>query len=142
MTTIAWRGSILAADSALTCGTTLGAATKLLRMRGVAYGFAGDFAAIRQFIDAVSAGHDPLKIRIKGQFDCLMLRPEGCYLMQSNSYPILWEGEFWAIGTGSDYALGAMATGATAKRAVQIASIFDPNTAPPIQWAQVRQRRS
>ena len=43
-----------------------------------------------------------------------------------------------AIGSGSEYALGAMAMGASAKRAVQIASRFDPSTGRGVTVAKVR----
>lgn len=38
------------------------------------------------------------------------------------------EDGFYGIGSGSDYAVGALYAGATAQRAVEIASQLDPNT--------------
>lgn len=35
---------------------------------------------------------------------------------------------FFSIGSGSDYAMGALAAGATVGKAIEIASRFDPNT--------------
>lgn len=35
---------------------------------------------------------------------------------------------FYAIGSGGDYALGALEAGSTPEKAVQIASLYDPNT--------------
>jgi len=41
---------------------------------------------------------------------------------------------FWAIGSGKDLAIGAMAMGATAIQAVQIAYHFDPHTDHQVDW--------
>ena len=38
---------------------------------------------------------------------------------------------FWAIGSGSQFAKGAMAVGASARDAVEVASAFDVYTGPP-----------
>jgi hypothetical protein len=47
--------------------------------------------------------------------------------------PIPIEEPFIAIGSGSAYAMGAMAAGASAERAIAIAVEFDPNTGKGIQ---------
>ena len=144
MTTIAWRGSELASDSALTYGSSQSKAIKIIKLPGVAYGLAGDASSICQFIDMVRDGGDPFDTKIKGDFDCLMLTPDGCFLVQNGSYPIPWMTEFWAIGSGSDYAIGAMAASkrVTARRAVEIAAEHDTNSALPVQLARVRRRRA
>ena len=38
------------------------------------------------------------------------------------------ENDFWAVGSGEEYALGAMAMGASAAQAVEVASQFDVYT--------------
>lgn len=143
MTTIAWRGSVLASDSAITYGNTQGVCRKLIKAPGVAYGLAGDASSIFQFIDMIREGVDPFDIKIKGDFDCLMLNRDGCYFIQRNDYPIALEGDFWAIGSGSEFAIGAMAASkrVTARKAIEIACKYNPGTQPPISWARVRQRR-
>ena len=42
------------------------------------------------------------------------------------------EGEFFSYGSGSTAAIAAMHAGASAPRAVEIACLVDPNSAPPV----------
>jgi hypothetical protein len=143
LTTIAWRGTEIAADSALSHGSTQGQAIKIVRTRYAAYGLAGEMHAIRQFIDKITSGEAPNKIKIRGDFECLMLTQDGCSLIQRCDYPIPLEGEFWAIGSGADYAIGAMAASKkiTARKAVIIATQYDAFSRPPIQWARIQRRK-
>lgn len=47
--------------------------------------------------------------------------------------PIEIEDDYYAIGSGSDYAMGAMAMGASPSQAIKIAAIYDPSTGPDVQ---------
>lgn len=73
-------------------------------------------------------------------FELLLLHPDGSLYVASDqialSGPI--ESEFYAVGTGDDLAIGAMAMGASAEEAVRIASRFDPHTGPEVTaWRPV-----
>lgn len=140
MTTIAWRGEVLAADSALTHGTVRGIFNKTLRTRGAAYGFAGDVAAIKAASKMLLAGIPLDRIKVKGDFEALMLRPDGCYFTQKGSEPFLWPGEYWAIGSGAEVALGAMYAGLSARQAVEAAILHDSGSQGPVVWHRVRRR--
>lgn len=131
-------------DSALTYGHSQSKAIKIIKRPGVAYGLAGDASSISQFIAMVRDGGDPFETKIKGDFDCLMLTKDGCFLVQNGDYPIPWMTEFWAIGSGAEYAIGAMASSKkiSARRAVEIACEYDTNSALPVQLARVRHRRA
>lgn len=63
-------------------------------------------------------------------FQLLLLTPAGeVYVARDNaelSGPIA--SDYFAIGSGEDYAMGAMAMGATATRAVDVAAMFDAHT--------------
>jgi ATP-dependent protease HslVU (ClpYQ) peptidase subunit len=48
--------------------------------------------------------------------------------------------EFVAVGSGSEYALGALAAGMGAKRAVEIATRFDPQTGKGVDVVRVVKR--
>lgn len=141
MTTVAWRGSVLASDSAVTQDNRQTSCTKMLRMPGVAYGFAGDLSEIWHFVEKVKAGTPLEKIKLKGEFECLMLRPDGCFFMSSDLRPSPVEGEYWAIGSGAEYALGAMFYGKTARQGVAAAIAHDPHTAGEIRAYRITQRR-
>jgi ATP-dependent protease HslVU (ClpYQ) peptidase subunit len=142
MTTVAWRGEVLAADSALTCGNMQGKFTKILRKRGVAYGFCGDADAVHTVMGLLSGGahHAELK-RLKADLGILILTPEGCFLSDQDMQPLKLENEFWAIGSGAEYAMGAMAAGKSAAQAVEIACQFDPHSNGPVVTHKVRRKR-
>lgn len=46
--------------------------------------------------------------------------------------------KMWAVGSGSDYAKGAMAMGADVRKAVEVASLFDVNTGRGIETMTVK----
>lgn len=141
MTTVAWRGSVLATDSALTCGNMQGKFTKLLKMRGMAYGFCGDADQVVRTIALLSMNTPYTELKkVKGDIGILVLTTDGCLMMDNDMQPIPVENEFWAMGSGAEYAMGAMAAGKNAKQAVEIACQFDPGSRLPLQHATVRQR--
>lgn len=64
----------------------------------------------------------------------LLVKPDGgVYLSRDSLYfagPI--HCEYYAIGSGADFALGAMAMGASAERAVEVACSLDPHCGAPV----------
>ena len=64
----------------------------------------------------------------------------GCYLYADSLRPIPLGQCKWAIGTGEDYALGAMDAGASAKRAVEIASARDINSGMGVDTLTLRKK--
>jgi hypothetical protein len=85
----------------------------------------------------LSEGSDPDKEPDIDE-DCgywiLKVDPEGQVFFARNSTQFAGplEGQFWSVGSGELYAIGAMAQGATAEEAVAIACDLDPWTARPI----------
>lgn len=67
-------------------------------------------------------------------FTMLVVKPNGEAYYANNSFLIAGPltGEYFAIGSGSDYAQGAMAMGASAEQAVEIAARFDVWSGAPI----------
>ena len=51
-------------------------------------------------------------------------------------------GSAWAIGSGREFSMGAMAHGATAEQAVHVASIYDLYTGPTTQVEQIARWRT
>ena len=161
MTTIAFRDKILAADSAETWsseegGTSLGSCEKLFRIRTggkrkreVVIGTAGGSYLGMVFVDwykrtGGNGAIDPPAIlrdaHLEEDFDCLVW--DSGKLLVSNHLCRLVEVQmpfgFFAVGSGRKVALGAMAAGANAYRAVQIAATFDPYTRAPIRTMRLR----
>lgn len=137
MTTIAWDGTTLAADRQTTWGGTPTRTRKLFRAKasdgrvfiGGCSGLHHECEAVRRWLQG---GHEP------GRLDevCTMLidRHRRVWIMNERK---LWApvGRHpWAIGSGSDYALGALEHGATAREAVLIATRLDVNTGKGVDW--------
>lgn len=148
MTTIAWDGRRIAADSQVTYeGEASGhrkhkCATKLFRKIVVVDGDAeeviiatqGDASAANLFVkwfDGTEKEAPEIFAYDPPDFTCLVWFKHGLY-----EYDAYCVGEkvcepFYAIGSGSKAALGAMHMGADALKAVQVAAEIDPYTSGP-----------
>ena len=70
------------------------------------------------------------------EYDFLAVLPDGkAIFMTGWGLPILIEHEYYAIGSGCEYAMGALEMGATAADAVLVACKLDVNCAKPVQYA-------
>lgn len=141
MTTIAYRDGVLAADSKAYGGLYKGSPGAKAKLHKIA---SGDLAGWIVGISTNNVGGDKLLLAwleagaplpssdsVKpDQFTILALNPAGeLFLANDNlslSGPIC--SEFYAIGSGDDFAMGAMAMGADAAQAVGIAALFDCHT--------------
>lgn len=143
MTTIAYDGESLAADSQETSETEAGGATKhvcakLFRKRvgegrkayDVIIATAGETFPGMVFVDWYGSGKDIPRVLIDHDpdFTVLILTPHG--LLEADKYcrPIERTEKFYAIGSGRKEALAAMACGKSAADAVRIAARFDNYT--------------
>lgn len=145
MTTIAIRGKVIAYDSRCTAGTTIvpdGPKAIIIPKHNIVVASAGTASAIVRVIRQLTALAELLWVideDFKSAKDVTILTLDA----KGNSYVIdaagwrLMEGEFYAIGSGTDAALAAMHMGADALRAVEIAAMVDANTGPPFQVLRV-----
>lgn len=129
MTTIAYRDGVIAADTFLTTprGDVLGEFRKISSRGRLLVGVAGDTAACQTFLrwfDRGAAGPPPPMKRITA-------------IVVRQGHPLIYAhagrwcelaAPFFAIGSGCEYAMGALAAGASAREAVEIASRFDTAT--------------
>lgn len=143
MTTIAWDGKSMAADSMLVGSFGLVSRTqhKIRRGRDYIVGWAGNYAQydkwwaeaeLLSFSEVFKRGYPEWK---DGENDpAIMIIYDGLIYLHTQGLFYLHEGTMdevlpcWAIGTGRDFALGAMASGKSAFGAVLIASNFDQST--------------
>lgn len=145
MTTIAFRDGILAAD---TRGTDEGyhpgiyRTEKLFRVGEAVVATAGDDSTGMLFVDWFTARQKGKRVKppaalVLGaegaDFCVLVLMGEGLFWADKWCRLIKVSDEFYAIGSGSPYAMGAMAKGATAEEAVRIAMRWDPHTGGEVQ---------
>jgi hypothetical protein len=143
MTTVAFDGNKIAADTmAVDFGNRVQYPVYKLRHQG-RYIFAGSGAmpTFEAFIEWFEAGcpkempHVPEDTSYHGHL--LVFDLEGgenfCFApWPKQFYPHTFSAPY-AVGSGMDFALAAMACGKDAEEAVKIASLFDPNTGGPVQ---------
>lgn len=142
MTTIAWDGVSLAADKQMGGRYTAG---KIFPLGGGCYlAGAGIYDQIVEVATWVVQGADedkkPKFEHAEDASDILIVDAEGkAYWL---TWPFLRRVEltekFVAVGSGAEYAIGAMAMGASARRAVQIATRFDPYTGKGMTVVKVK----
>lgn len=141
MTTIAYRDGVLAADSKAYGGrycASPGEKVKLHRITdgrcagwivGISTNNVGGDAMILDWINR-GAPLPTTSDTKPDQFIVLAVDPGGSLHLANDNYafsgPI--KADRYAVGSGADFALGAMAMGATAEQAIEVASSLDPHT--------------
>lgn len=145
MTTIAYKGGIIAADSRETYTTEAGGATvnrceklfrKKVNRRDVIIGTAGGSYAGMIFVDWYGSGKSPpevlLDLDLEEDFDVLILDHGKVFVCNHLCRPVEIIDPFCAVGSGRKAALAAMHCGRSAREAVRIACLIDPYSALPI----------
>jgi len=144
MTTIAFDGALLVADT-LCCWVNIKeqrVVTKIQFSKGRYFAVAGTDGLMQYLIDWFEKGADVGKLpatphgwtlavveRRGGEWVSTQYdngQPHGCAMPAK-----------WAIGTGKEFALGAMHVGASALDAVSAARDLDVHTGGPLQWFSV-----
>jgi len=140
MTTIAVRFSTMemAADSLISGDGFSYNAQKFRKLRSSVIGAAGDWHHVLQFFDR-------LKKKKPLDNDCdicaIELRRDGIYVYESTIIPTKIQQDFYAIGTGAGYAIASMHYGKSPLEAVELASLYDPNTKGPIEVVKLGRSR-
>lgn len=151
MTTIVYRDGIMAADSRVTTESEAGGhivhqCVKLFRKNGAIIGLQGESSPGMFFLEWFSSNKpkSPPSALMESEADfcALVLTKKGLFEYDKwcNAEPVMLPRHrpFHAIGSGAKAAFGALAMGATARRAVAIACAFDPYTAPPVVWMALK----
>ena len=145
MTTVAWRGGYMAADSLLVRGGGIkGTATKIHRVGDYVIGTAGTLMDCVAFVRWWQDRDRPLDFRAfrndgsdAPDLHALVAGPDGVEVWTEHLQPVPVETEFYAIGSGAMAAMAAMYMGASAAEAVRIASLVDQYTGGEIQVLEV-----
>jgi hypothetical protein len=133
MTTIAYAHGCMAADSMISSsGGFFGSAKKLVAgPRGASYlaAAAGNVATSRQFLAWAAGGlvGDPPKMKSpegNSAIGVILYAQDRFLIFDIDGWNEL-EADIFAVGSGSDFAKGALAAGATPEEAVRIACRFD-----------------
>lgn len=134
MTTIAYRDGVMAGDTAVTDrGTYCGASRKVFHHGGALLGFCGCLGAMAQVRDWFLAGAEGEPPELSGDSEGLIIRTDGkAEWLGPPRKRVEIDGDYFAIGSGFQIAMGALAAGASAERAIEIACDMDVLTRRPI----------
>jgi len=142
MTTIVYRDGVMAADSRAFAGdrNPIGYKTKIRAMVvddvaylvGVSSPAPGYGEAVLNWFEAGMDIHDTPPMPEQG-FTLLAVDAGGQGYYAANSFYLSGPltNEWWAIGSGDEFAIGALRSGATAVEAVAVAKEFDQWTGGP-----------
>lgn len=136
MSTVAWdgRGHSIAADRQATCNDQAFTCTKIWKLASgevvAATGYASSAQAMVRWYES---GADPALFPECQKSDefwtrLIVARRGWCGFYERHPFVVQVEDPFAAWGSGSSFALGALAQGATARKAVEVASMFDINS--------------
>lgn len=140
MTTIVYRDGVMAADSRAYAGdsSTIGMKTKIHRLDdgtlfGASSNAVGADGILRRWVEAgcLPAQASDMK---PDTFEVLLVRPNGDVFYAHDNLGLTGPltADFFAIGSGDKYAKGALRMGASAVKAVEVASLEDAWTGGPI----------
>lgn len=140
MTTIATDGRSIAADGRMTAAGEIRTEThaKLRELPdGSWVGGAGDtnaiIAAVRELSLSLTERRDP--VATEGDYTLLRLYPSGAILLYGTRLDaaVFVDAPF-TIGSGGEFARGALAAGASLKKAMRIAATYNWGTGPLNQY--------
>jgi hypothetical protein len=134
LSVVAYRDGVMAADSRINSGDTHHyTMDKMIRGNsGELIGVVGDVAEIQRFMNWYTGGEE--EQGPKKNFDALVVLDDGQVVGYFDDLvPIPLHGSYFAIGSGSDIALGAMSMGATAEEAVVKACEHSSSCGLPIK---------
>lgn len=142
MTTIAYVGGIMAADTLMSRGREITTGAKKIFATGhYLIGFSGSYGVIPALLEFLKDGEGATdgdatlfhkvwadKPDFAEEFCVLLVNRHGTVFYGGDTPPVIVARPFEAIGTGAQFAIGSMAYGAGAKRAVKIAAGLDAFT--------------
>lgn len=141
MSTIVWDGTTLAADKQATNCNTRRTTSKIWKHDDKLLAAHGDLVcaeAMRNWI--VNDDMDPNKYPTFAESDdphFWVITKAGILVFERKPYPLVFEDKYIADGSGRDFAMGALAMGANAIKAVEVASKFDIYTGMGVEWLRL-----
>lgn len=131
MTTIAAKVSTgeIAADSMVSGDDSFYLVEKLRKGKASIYGACGDWDKILKFYQVLESGGD---LDSDTDVTVLELRNDGIWIYEGTIIPARIKNDFWAVGTGANYAIAAMHLGLSPAEAVKIACMYDACSNEPI----------
>ena len=140
VTTIAYRDGILAVDSQVSDGNRFdGTMKKWARGDGWIAAMAGaaNRFQVMETLCVTATGYPVFdKSMLSDSEELIVVTSLGLFFCNSNGY-FQMQAPFYVSGSGGSIAMGAMAHGATAEEAVQIACKYDTKTCEPVHVLRV-----
>lgn len=127
MSVVAWDGKTLAADCQGMIGDMRVRTTKIFqRKSGAVMATVGDMAAGLELIQWFDQGHPYQAFPRDKEHEAVLIVAEGGRVRKCSGVPIWIDvcEPFMAWGSGKEFAMGAMAMGASAREAVEVACRF------------------
>lgn len=125
MTIIVFRDGVLAADSQITTGGIFDVAIKKIAANKAGWlgGSCGDLGAVSAFAAWIERGNKKLlEFEAEDKFEGILINPLGAVLyVEKHGRKTPMSADYYTLGSGGNVALGALAHGATAIEAVEIA---------------------
>lgn len=123
---MACNRSEMAADGRISANGETFPGVKIWRINGCIYGSAGLYQASVRFMEWARRGEKGKLPKLAREFSALKLAPDGIYVITTDDPTWMrCESDYFAIGSGKDLALGAMAHGATPLQSVATAMKWD-----------------
>jgi len=106
---------------------------KIVRVGKSLVGCAGPSELCQRFINWRTKGSKRPVWGQNDQFEALVLDKTGLYVYYTSCTPDRVNLPYFAIGSGRQYAMGALAQQATSEQAVDTACLFDPYSKAPVE---------
>lgn len=135
MTTIVYRDGVLAGDTLVSMnGGRYGQASKVFRGDdGVIGGAAGDLSGVDVLGRWIAGGSGDRPSDYSGDVSGIVVYPSGQILVWDGRHMRPIRAQFVSEGSGWQFAFGAMAMGADAVRALEVAMQYDTGTGGEIE---------
>ena len=138
MTTIAYDGETLAADSRFTNGYVDDTAKKIFKIGNIYIATAGRYSQALIFIKwCRDRTKEKPKAADLGEFQALEIRNGKPFEYDEHCEPVPMSIPA-AVGSGAQFAMGAMKAGLNSKQAVRIAMKLDHNTGGKIKTVKIK----
>lgn len=113
--------------------------SKYTRIRDSVFAGAGDLEDLSKYLGWIrDGGEDPPELGTEMGLDILEVSEEGIHIWGKKFVRLKVNEKAYAVGSGSHYAMGALAAGCTPKQAMAIAAKYDLGTGRQVEFARLR----
>lgn len=120
------------------CGCNVNFKTqKIFRIGSSVVGGCGGLANIYRFVEYMKTGEKPEWDDESG-FEAIEVKADGMWCWDKELVPLKIREKYYAVGSGAQYAIGAMDAGATPKAAMLIVSKRDDSTNAQIEFLSIK----